>query len=57
MAVDADLEVFNGEICGTRNATGHFLLVEMHFEPVYGKWPFGGLPLIGVGHVCRVSAG
>lgn len=37
MPVDAELDVFDGEICGTRNATGHFLLLEMHFEPVFGK--------------------
>ena len=37
LQVDADLDLCNGEICGTLNATGHFLLVEMHFEPVYGE--------------------
>lgn len=38
LQVDADLDIFNGEICGTRNPTGHLVHVEMHFEPVYGMF-------------------
>lgn len=38
MQVDADLEIYNGEICGTRNPTGHVIHIEMHFEPVYGMF-------------------
>lgn len=40
MQVDADLDMYDGEICGTRNPTDQLLLVEMHFEPVYGKFDY-----------------
>ena len=27
----------NGEICGTHTPTGHYILIEAHFEPPYGR--------------------
>ncbi|XP_054160365.1 protein unc-13 homolog B-like [Oppia nitens] len=35
LSLDAELEIINGEVCGTHTPTGHHLLLEAHFEPPY----------------------
>lgn len=36
LSLDAELELINGEVCGTHTPTGHMILLEAHFEPPYG---------------------
>lgn len=35
--VDSEMDVVNEQIVGTFNPTDHMILMEMHFEPVYGN--------------------
>jgi hypothetical protein len=36
--IDAEQIMVNGEIGGTRDSTGHMLLLDLHFELPFGKY-------------------
>lgn len=38
--IDAEQVIVNGEVQGTRDPTGHMLLLDLHFELPFGKKPW-----------------
>lgn len=38
MSLDAELVMMDGEVVGTKNPTGHSLLVDCRFELPFGKY-------------------
>jgi len=37
LSLDAEYVMNEGEVCGTHTPTGHYLLIEAHFEPPLSK--------------------
>ena len=37
LSMDAEFVMNEGEVCGTHTPTGHYLLIEAHFEPPLSK--------------------
>lgn len=40
MSLDAELEMSDGVVTGTRCPTGHYLLIDARFELPFGKFSF-----------------
>lgn len=38
LSLDAELVMRDGQVVGTKTATGHALLIDARFELPYGKW-------------------
>lgn len=54
VSLDAELVMMNGEVVGTKNPTGHSLLVDCRFELPFGECPLF-LAWVTVVNACSTS--